>query len=155
MFAVFLKTGAQETPASSGGGKRYPVEQHPDLTQGALPKRYGRGMNTHRRRPCYWQMTVSAGAGNPAYFSRPCRYLRWRQRPESRTSSTTLPRSWVWPQRKATAFLSKHIIRFAWIFFSRSIFATRIISILMNTPTCVTVGSLSGSQYDWNRLLLW
>lgn len=50
MFAVFVKTGAKETPAASSGGKRYPAEQHPDLTQSALPKRYGRGMNTHARK---------------------------------------------------------------------------------------------------------
>lgn len=46
MFAVFVKTGAKETPAASSGGKRYPAEQHPDLTQSALPKRYGRGRHT-------------------------------------------------------------------------------------------------------------
>lgn len=92
-----------------------------------------------------WQPTLELV--NLPFFSRPCRYLRWRQRPESRTSSRTLPRSWVWPQRKATAFLSKHIIRFAWIFFSRSIFAMRVISIIMNTPTCMTVVSL--------RFLVW
>lgn len=54
LFAVFVKTGGEETPAAFSGGKRYPAEQHPDLTQSALPQWYGRGMDTQPRRLSSW-----------------------------------------------------------------------------------------------------
>lgn len=116
-LAVFVKTGAQEAPTTSSGGKCYPAEQPPDLTQSALPKRYGRGMNTRRRRESVlliWQATL--GPANLPFSSCPFRYSRSPPLPESGISPSTSSKSYAWPPLRATAYLSKHTIRFTWDF---------------------------------------
>lgn len=72
---------------------------------------------THSPGDCLPGITLNTGVLTCAF-----RCLRWRRLPESGISSRTLSRSWVWPQLKVTAFLSKHIIRFVFILF-QSIFA--------------------------------
>lgn len=46
MFVVPVQDGAQEAPATPGGGRRHPTEQHTDLPQNPLPQRHGGGTST-------------------------------------------------------------------------------------------------------------